>query len=114
MQTFANSTTGNNPGIPSGTQLSGSSPSTAPYAGPGTFTYGGNTYLSSLLVADGKYVTGTPPTINTATSTAGCWRRTTKRTAPRRRLRGRREFDGGGGGDADADSSVPEPASLDC
>jgi hypothetical protein len=71
MQTFANSTTGNNPGLPSGTVLASSSPKSVPYAGPGTFTYGGNTYLGGLLVADGKYVTGTPPTINTVTSTVG-------------------------------------------
>ena len=71
MQNFATATTGNNPGVPSGTTFSGGAPASYPYAGPGTFTYGGNTYLSSLLVADGHYVTGTPPTIDTADSSAG-------------------------------------------
>ena len=70
MQTFANSTTGNNPGLPAGTVVSGSNPTSVPFAGPGTFTYGGNTYLKSLLVADGQYTTGAP-TINASTSTAG-------------------------------------------
>jgi hypothetical protein len=71
MRSFADSSTGNNPGLPSGTTFDGAAPASYPYAGPGTFTFQGNTYLSSLLVADGHYATGTPPTINTAASSVG-------------------------------------------
>jgi hypothetical protein len=71
MLNFATATTGNNPGTPTSTTVDSIPPYSSPYAGPGTFTYGGNTYLKSLLVADGQYVTGVPPTINTTASTVG-------------------------------------------
>jgi hypothetical protein len=71
MLNFAESTTGNNPGIPAGTKIDFVTPYSSPYAGPGTFTFDGKTYLDGLLVADGQYVTGTPPSINLADSLTG-------------------------------------------
>jgi hypothetical protein len=113
MLNFATSTTGNNPGTPAGTTIDSITPYSAPYTAPGTFTYGGNTYLKSLLVADGQYVTGTPPTINTASSTVGllaAYDETYDTTA--------KGYDGAGSSTVltvvtqTLTSSVPEPASL--
>jgi hypothetical protein len=71
MKNFATSTTGNNPGIPAGTAVAtGLAAASSPYAGPGTFTYGAQTYLNGLLIADGQF-TGTAPSINLASSTTG-------------------------------------------
>jgi hypothetical protein len=70
MKNFATSTTGNNPGTPSGLEIN-AAPASVAYSGPGTFTFGGNTYLNGLLVADGKYTAGSPPAINIPSSTTG-------------------------------------------
>jgi len=70
MLNFAESTTGNNPGTPVGTTIDSLTPYSCPYAGPGTFVYGGKSYLDGLLVADGEF-SGTVPSINVAKSTTG-------------------------------------------
>jgi hypothetical protein len=71
MQTFAQSTSGNNPGIPTGTAVAtGFAAASYPYAGPGTVRFGPNLFLTGLLVADGQY-SGSVPTINLTNSTTG-------------------------------------------